>query len=60
MPPFAKDYVWMIDLSSGERPDTVYAGDITYIEMFYNRQRRHSSIGYQAPLPYDAAYSQAA
>lgn len=31
-----------------------------YIEVFYNRQRRHSSIGYQAPLEYDAAYRQAA
>lgn len=24
-----------------------------YIEVFYNRQRRHSSIGYQAPATYD-------
>ena len=31
-----------------------------YIEVFYNRQRRHSSIGYQAPLAFDAAYRKAA
>ena len=31
-----------------------------HIEVFYNRQRRHSSIGYQAPLAYDAAYHKAA
>ena len=24
-----------------------------YIEVFYNRQRRHSTIGYQAPLVYE-------
>ena len=30
------------------------------IEVFYNRQRRHSSIGYQAPLAYDATYLKAA
>jgi transposase InsO family protein len=27
-----------------------------YIEVFYNRQRRHSTIGYQTPLDYDNAY----
>ena len=31
-----------------------------YIEVFYNRQRRHSTIGYQAPLAYDAVYLKAA
>ena len=28
-----------------------------YIEVFYNRQRRHSSIGYEAPLPFEAMQS---
>ncbi|MEJ2612077.1 MAG: IS3 family transposase, partial [Candidatus Thiodiazotropha sp.] len=27
-----------------------------YIEVFYNRQRRHSTIGYQTPSDYDKAY----
>jgi len=28
-----------------------------YMEVFYNRQRRHSSISYQAPLPFEAMKS---
>jgi len=28
-----------------------------YIEVFYNRQRRHSSISYEAPLPFEAMKS---
>ena len=24
-----------------------------YIELFYNRKRRHSFLGYQAPLAYE-------
>jgi len=31
-----------------------------YIEVFYNRQRRHSSIGYQAPANYEARHSKSA
>jgi transposase InsO family protein len=27
-----------------------------YIEVFYNRQRRHSTIGYQTPLGYEKQY----
>lgn len=26
-----------------------------YIEIFYNRQRRHSSLGYVAPIEYEVA-----
>ena len=29
-----------------------------YIESFYNRQRRHSSLGYVSPLAYEARYQQ--
>lgn len=29
-----------------------------YIEVFYNRQRRHSTIGYQAPLVYERRQAQ--
>jgi len=28
-----------------------------YIEMFHNRNRRHSSLGYQAPTDFDLALS---
>ena len=27
-----------------------------YIESFYNRRRRHSSLGYLSPLAYEASY----
>lgn len=29
-----------------------------YIEAFYNRQRRHSTLGYVSPAAYEAAYYQ--
>jgi transposase InsO family protein len=28
-----------------------------YIEVFYNRTRRHSALGYQSPLAYEASLS---
>jgi len=28
-----------------------------YIESFYNRSRRHSSLGYQSPLDYESSLS---
>ena len=31
--------------------------DYIYMEVFYNRQRRHSSISYEAPLPFEAMKS---
>ncbi|MBF0189252.1 MAG: IS3 family transposase, partial [Magnetococcales bacterium] len=31
-----------------------------YIEVFYNRQRRHSTIGYQSPENYEQQFSNAA
>lgn len=27
-----------------------------YIEIFYNRQRRHSQLGYEAPITYELAH----
>ena len=29
-----------------------------YIEGFYNRQRRHSSLGYVSPLTYESRYQE--
>jgi putative transposase len=28
-----------------------------YIEVFYNRQRRHSTLGYQSPATYEQQYN---
>ena len=27
-----------------------------YIEIFYNRQRRHSGLGYRTPIEYELTY----
>ena len=37
--------------------DDARASLFDYVEVFYNRQRRHSSIGYEAPLPFEAMKS---
>ena len=37
--------------------DDARASLFDYMEVFYNRQRRHSSIGYEAPLPFEAMKS---
>ncbi len=47
--------------------ESIYAEDVTdkqnaysvvfeYIEMFYNRVRRHSTIGYKRPAEYENEY----
>lgn len=38
--------------------EETHAGLFEYIEMFYNRQRRHSSIGYISPHEYEQRHSQ--
>jgi transposase InsO family protein len=37
--------------------DDARASLFDYMEVFYNRQRRHSSINYEAPLPFEAMKS---
>jgi transposase InsO family protein len=39
--------------------DDARASLFDYKEVFYNRQRRHSSIGYEAPLPFETMQSPA-
>ena len=31
-----------------------------YIEVFYNRQRKHSTVGYLAPIDFERLYQKAA
>jgi transposase InsO family protein len=35
--------------------DQARASVFDYLEVFYNRQRRHSSIKYEAPLAFEAS-----
>jgi len=44
---YAEDYKITTDL---------YSGLFEYIEVFYNRIRRHSSLGYKSPTQYEANY----
>jgi len=37
--------------------DDARASFFDYMEVFYNRQRRHSSISYEVPLPFEAMKS---
>ena len=40
--------------SNYQTRDDARASLFDYMEVFYNRQRRHSSINYEAPLPFEA------
>jgi len=35
--------------------DQARASLLDYVEVFYNRQRRHSTINYEAPLVFEAS-----
>jgi transposase InsO family protein len=37
--------------------DQARASLFDYMEVFYNRQRRHSTINYEAPLVFEAAHA---
>lgn len=36
--------------------DDAYSSVFEYIELFYNRVRRHSTIGYKSPVEYENDY----
>ncbi len=40
--------------------EAAYRSVFEYIEVFYNRVRRHSAIGYQSPVKFEEAYAQCA
>jgi transposase InsO family protein len=39
-----------------DHPDRVGHRDLEYIEAFYNPIRRHSALGYQSPIDYEALH----
>ena len=50
-----------VELIYAEKYKTIeetYAGIFEYIEMFYNRRRRHSTLGYISPHEYEQQYKQ--
>ncbi len=38
--------------------DEAKAGIFEYIELFYNRKRRHSAIGYFSPVEFEKRYNE--
>jgi len=40
-------------IRDSEHNDVAVASLFDYMEVFYNRQRRHSTIKYQAPLAFE-------
>ena len=55
---FGRFKVELIYAENYQTVETAHAGIFEYIEMFYNRQRRHSSIGYMSPHEYEQQYNQ--
>lgn len=55
---FGRFKVELIYAENYKSVETAQAGIFEYIEMFYNRQRRHSSIGYMSPYQYEQQYNQ--
>lgn len=50
---FSRLKVEMVYPAKFESVEEVKAGIFEYIEIFYNRKRKHSSIGYQSPVEYE-------
>jgi len=53
---FARLKVELIYAEAYKTLPEVYSGLFDYIEVFYNRVRRHSSLGYVSPSQYEAYY----
>ena len=43
----------LVDRVHWRTRDEARAAIVTYIESWYNRQRRHSSLGYVSPIDYE-------
>lgn len=55
---FARLKVELIYPENYRTLDALRTGLFEYIEIFYNRQRRHSSLGYAAPASYESRFHQ--
>ena len=53
---FGRFKVELIYAENYKTIETAQAGIFEYIEMFYNRQRRHSAIGYMSPHDFEQQY----
>jgi putative transposase len=54
---FGRFKVELIYAENYKTIETAQAGIFEYIEMFYNRQRRHSAIGFMSPNDFEQQYS---
>lgn len=53
---FSRLKVELIYAENYKSMDEAHSGIFEYIEMFYNRKRRHSAIGYMSPTDYEQQY----
>ena len=53
---FSRFKVELIYAENYRRVDQARAGIFEYIELFYNRSRRHSAIGYVSPHEYEQKF----
>ena len=53
---FSRLKVELIYAEQYQTIDEVRSGVFEYIEMFYNRKRRHSAIGYMSPIDFEQQY----
>jgi len=54
---FSRFKVELIYAENYRTVEEAHAGVFEYIELFYNRQRRHSAIGYISPHEYEKRYN---
>ena len=53
---FSRLKVELIYAENYKTREEVQRGLFEYIELFYNRKRRHSAIGYMSPMEYEQQY----
>lgn len=55
---FSRLKVELIYAENYQRIEEAMSGIFQYIEMFYNRKRRHSALGYKSPANYESEFEQ--